>query len=50
MRSPNDRGHRISVDCLLLLNEASSSRIGLRSIELLVKGAPWESSNNPGCC
>lgn len=50
MRSPNDRRHRISVDYLLLLNEASSSKIGLHSIELLVKGVPWESSNNPGCC
>lgn len=47
MRSPNDGVHRISVDCLLLLNEASSSRIGLHSIELLVKGVPWESSTTP---
>lgn len=39
MRSPNNGGQRISVDCLLLPNEASSSRIGLHSMELLVRGS-----------
>ena len=30
--------------------QASKTGIGLHLIELLVKGVPWESPNNSGCC
>lgn len=43
---PNNNGDRITNGHLLSANKASSTRFGLHIIELLAKGAPWESPNN----
>ena len=38
------------LDVFLSPNKASSTGIGLPLIEVLIKGVPPDSSNNPGSC
>lgn len=48
MKSPNNSGDRVPSGYLLSLYEAFSTRIGLHLTGLLARGAPWESTKNPG--
>lgn len=50
MKPSNTRGDRGPAGQVLSPNEASSIGIELHIIELLAKGIPWESPNNPGYC
>ena len=50
MNSPNNEEDRVLTNHLFLPNEASSTRIGLPSIELLGKEVSWKSLNNSGFC
>lgn len=50
MKSQNNGGDRVSTGHLLSTKKSSNARTGLQPIELLVKGDPWKSPNNPGSC
>lgn len=50
IKLPNNRGDKVPTGHLLSSKEASTTRVGLRLIELFARGVPWESVNNPGCC
>lgn len=50
IKSPNNRIDGISIRYLLSPNKSSKTETGSHPIELLVKGIPWKSWNNPGCC
>lgn len=47
MKSPNNKGNRIPNSYRLSANEASHTKTGLRSFELLAKGVSWKSPNSP---
>lgn len=49
MKSPNSKRDRTPTSHFLSPNKASSTRTGLHLVELLGKGVPWESPNNPDC-
>lgn len=48
MKSSNDGGEKNSTEYLLSPNEAFSTGFELHLKDLLVRGAPWDSPNNPG--
>lgn len=50
IKSPNNEGGRVLTSHLFSWNEPSSMRTRLYLIELLTKGVPWKSLNNPSCC
>ena len=50
MKLPNNEGDRAPTGCLLLPNEASSTRNGLHLTEVLAKEVSWKSPNNSGYC
>lgn len=50
MKLLNNVGDRLLTIHLLSSNEASSAKIGLHILTLLIKGVPQISSSNPGYC